>query len=64
MGGLSCLTLIDGTPEQVYDEASQCVAQGKDGGRYILGSACAVPRYTPGGNLMAARQAVLDCGTY
>ena len=64
MGGLSCLTLIDGTPEQVYEETSECVAQGKAGGRYVLGSACAVPRYTPGDNLLAARQAVLDCGTY
>ena len=64
MGGVSCMTLIDGTPEQVYEETRQCVSEGKEGGRYVLGSACAVPRYTPGDNLMAARQAVLDSGAY
>ena len=64
MGGLSCLTLIDGTPEQVYEEAAQCIAEGMAGGRYVLGSACAVPRYTPVENMMAARQAALDCGNY
>ena len=64
MGGVSCLTLVFGTPEEVYEETRQCIAQGREGGRYVLGSACAVPRYTPGDNLMAARQAVLDCGTY
>ena len=64
MGGLSCLTLIDGTPEQVYDEARQCIEAGMEGGRYVLGSACAVPRYSPMDNMMAARQAVLDYGHY
>ena len=64
MGGLSCLTLIEGTPEQVYEEAGDCVSSGRADGRYVLGSACAVPRYTPADNLLAARQAVLDHGVY
>ena len=38
-GGLSCLTLLNGTTEAVYEEAKQCVLDGKPGGRYILGSA-------------------------
>jgi uroporphyrinogen-III decarboxylase len=64
MGGISCLNLLQGTPEQVGDEARRCVAEGKPGGRYVLGSACAVPRGTPPENLLAAREAVLSHGVY
>jgi uroporphyrinogen-III decarboxylase len=64
MGGLSCLTLLGGTPQAVYAEAKQCVLDGKPGGRYVLGSACAVPRRTPPENLMAARKAAVDFGSY
>jgi len=64
MGGISCLTLLNGSPEQVYEEASQCVTDGKPGGRYVLGSACAVPRNTPPENLLAARQAAVALGGY
>jgi hypothetical protein len=64
MGGLSCLTLLNGNPETVYDEAKQCVLEGRPGGRYVLGSACAVPRNTPPENLMAARAAAMDFGSY
>ena len=64
MGGISCMTLLNGGPEAVYDEAKQCIVAGKPGGRYVLGSACAVPRYTPAENMLAARKAVTDCGSY
>ncbi len=64
MGGISCLTLLNGSAEQVYEESRQCVLAGKEGGRYVLGSACAVPRYTPPENLMAARAAAVEHGTY
>jgi uroporphyrinogen-III decarboxylase len=64
MGGLSCLTLLNGTTDQVYAEARQCVEEGKPGGRYVLGSACAVPRHTPPENLIAARQATINHGRY
>jgi uroporphyrinogen-III decarboxylase len=64
MGGLSCLTLLKGTPEQVYEEARQCVLDGKPDGRYVLGSACAVPRQSPAENLIAARAASIDYGSY
>jgi uroporphyrinogen-III decarboxylase len=64
MGGISCLTLLGGTPAQVYEEAKQCVLDGKPGGRYVLGSACAVPRRAPAENLMAARTAAIDFGGY
>jgi len=64
IGGLSCLTLLQGTPDEVYAEAKACIDQGKPGGRYVLGSACAIPRLTPSENLDAARQAVEDHGWY
>ena len=64
MGGLSCLTLLKGTSEQVYEEARACIEAGKPGGRYVLGSACAIPRLTPPENIDAARQAVEDHGWY
>ncbi len=64
MGGISCLTLLKGTPAQVYEEARQCVVDGKTGGRYVLGSACAVPRYTPPENIMAARASAVEWGVY
>lgn len=64
IGGLSCLTLLQGRPEDVYEEARTCIEQGKPGGRYVLGSACAIPRLTPPENLDAARQAVEDFGWY
>jgi uroporphyrinogen decarboxylase len=64
MGGISCLTLLNGTPEAVYAEACQCVLDGKPGWRYALGTACAVPRGTPPANLLAARQSVIEHGNY
>jgi uroporphyrinogen-III decarboxylase len=64
IGGLSCLTLLQGTPDEVYAEARACLEQGKPGGRYVLGSACAIPRLTPAENIHAARKAVADFGWY
>jgi uroporphyrinogen decarboxylase len=64
MGGLSCLTLLNGTPDEVYEEARACLAAGMPGGRFVLGSGCALARYTPAANVTAARDAVIDCGVY
>jgi len=64
MGGISCLTLLHGTPEQVYAEARQCIEEGKPSGRFVLGSACAVARFTPPENMLAAAQAARDHGVY
>lgn len=64
MGGLSCLTLLNGSPEEVYEEAQICIAAGKPEGRFILGSGCALARHTPTANVMAARAAAMDCGVY
>jgi uroporphyrinogen-III decarboxylase len=51
IGGVSCLTLWQGTAEQVSAEARACIAAGGSEGRYILGTTCAVPRYTPVENM-------------
>jgi MtaA/CmuA family methyltransferase len=64
MGGLSCLTLLQGTPEQAYAEARHCIEAGKPNGRYVLGTACATPRFTPPENYAAVRQALEDHGWY
>ena len=64
MGGISCMTLLNGGPEAVYAEAKRCTREGKTDGRYVLGSACAVPRHTPAENMMAARKAAIDHGSY
>jgi MtaA/CmuA family methyltransferase len=58
IGGVSCLTLLGGTPEQVRREAEACIRDG--GPRYALGTACAVPRFTPAENMHALASTALD----
>lgn len=58
IGGVSCLTLWRGSPDEVYAEACRCIDEG--GPRYILGSACAVPRETPAANLHAMSRAACE----
>lgn len=64
MGGVSCLSLLNGTPERVEREAAACVLEGREGGRFVLGSACAVPRLAPPENIEAMRRAALAHGSY
>lgn len=58
IGGVSCLTLLNGTPDQVRREADLCIREG--GPRYVLGTACAVPRFTPVENMRALAGAAMD----
>ncbi|MFH1268196.1 MAG: uroporphyrinogen decarboxylase family protein [Planctomycetota bacterium] len=58
IGGVSCLTLLKGTPDEVYAEARSCIRDG--GPRYVLGSGCAVPRFTPIENMHAFARAALE----
>jgi len=58
IGGVSCLTLLRGTPEQVCGESQTCIRDG--GPRYVLGNACAVPRFTPVENMHAFASAALE----
>ena len=64
MGGVNTLSFVDHTPEDIIEEARQCMRQaGKEGG-YILGSACVVPRSTSIENLKALRTAAETYGIY
>jgi uroporphyrinogen-III decarboxylase len=58
IGGVSCLSLLQATPEQVYQESKACIEAG--GPRFVLGSACAVPRFSTVANMRAFAQAALD----
>ena len=59
IGGVSCLSLLRATPEEVYAESRACIEAGGTKGRYVLGSACAVPRFTPSENMRAFANAAL-----
>jgi len=62
IGGVSCLNLLNGAPGSVYAEARQCIAQGGADGRFVLGSACAVPPLSPVENLRALARAAHETG--
>lgn len=51
MGGVDTLSLLNNTPEQVKQEAVNCIEQAGNG--YILSSGCVVPRGCPVENLLA-----------
>jgi uroporphyrinogen-III decarboxylase len=53
MGGVSTLTLLRGTPEQVEVEARECIRKAGYNGGYILAAGCMVPRDTPEANIRA-----------
>ncbi len=50
-------TLVLGTPQDVTREARAAIDQ-TGGRRFLLGTGCVTPITAPGGNLLAARQAV------
>jgi uroporphyrinogen-III decarboxylase len=60
IGGVSCLSLLQARADQVYAEAMDCIRAGGTDGRFVLGSACAVPRYTPVENMQAMARAAMD----
>jgi uroporphyrinogen decarboxylase len=64
-GNISCSLLAFGKPEEVYNEAKQCIRVGKehDGG-FILMPACEFPPDTPDENIDAVARAVYECGYY
>ncbi len=59
IGGVSCLSLLRARSDQVHAEAMGCIRAGGKDGRFVLGSACAVPRYTPVENMRAMARAAL-----
>jgi len=56
MGGVNTMSFIDLTTTQIMEEAKHCI-EGAGTSGYILGSGCAVPRYSKIENLVALRQA-------
>ncbi len=60
MGGVNTLTLLNGSPHEVREEALNCCrAGGRDGG-YIIASGDMIPNFTPPENLQALVQAGKD----
>ncbi|MBI2315864.1 MAG: uroporphyrinogen decarboxylase family protein [Betaproteobacteria bacterium] len=57
-------TLLLGTPEQVKQEAKECIAKAAAGGGFALGADCGVPRDTPAANMHAMTEAVMEAGSY
>ncbi len=55
MGGVDTMLLLNGTPEEIKAVSQTCIREG--GGRFILGSGCAVPRGVPKANLSAMVEA-------
>lgn len=59
IGGVSCMSLLRASPDEVHAEARECIRAGGADGRYVLGSACAVPRAAPVDNLRALARAAM-----
>jgi hypothetical protein len=59
MGGVNTLTLLNGTPQAVREEALGCCRAGGTAG-YILAAGDMVPDFTPEANLRALVQAAKD----
>lgn len=64
MGGVSTLTMLQGTPEQVEAEARDIILKAGTGGGYTLAAGCMVPRDTPEDNVRALVRAAHDFGRY
>lgn len=57
MGGVNTLTLLNGTYDEVKNEAVKCIQEAQDGLGFVLGSGCVVPRGCPVENLRALTDA-------
>ena len=65
LGGPPVALLLDGTPEEVYENAKRILTSGvKRGGRFVLREANNLPPKVPEENLAAMYQASLDFGQY
>lgn len=58
------VSLLQGTPEHVFEETKRCLEEGKPGGRYVINGDCAVPRDTPHENVLAMAEAVQKYAAY
>jgi uroporphyrinogen-III decarboxylase len=58
MGGVNTLSFVQSSPAEIHAEALRCIQQGEvNGGRFILGSGCALPRDARLENLRALADA-------
>jgi len=57
-------TLLWGTPDGAYEDASARIKTARHTNRYILSTACSVPPDTPAENLEILIQAAMDHGVY
>lgn len=60
MGGVNTLTILQGTPERVYEEALACCRAGAPNGGYILAAGDMVPDFSPEENVNALVRAARD----
>jgi len=56
--------LLNGSPQNVREEARKCLDQAAEGGGYILSSACSVPPHAPPGNIELLAETVEKFGLY
>ena len=64
MGGINTMSFIQREPEEVMEEARQCMQEAGRKGRYILSSGCVIPRIAKRENLVALNDAVKKYGNY
>jgi uroporphyrinogen decarboxylase len=56
--------MLQGTPDQVFDEARRCIEAAASGGGYILSSACSIPPHAPPANILKLHEALEMYGWY
>ena len=60
MGGVNTVTLINGSPEDVYKESVKCCHDGAAGGGYILAAGDMVPDFAPEESVLAMIKAAKE----
>jgi uroporphyrinogen-III decarboxylase len=64
MGGVNTMSLLNGTPDQIIEEAKLCIEGAGCEGGYILGSGCVVPRGASKENILALVDAADRYGSF
>lgn len=56
--------ILKGKPQEVFEAAKRCLEAAKEGGGYILSTACSVPPHAPPENILMLYEAVEQYGIY
>jgi uroporphyrinogen decarboxylase len=56
--------ILNGSREQVYEEAKRCIEATAPGGGYVLSSACSIPPHAPAANISKLIEAAERFGYY